>query len=68
MQPAVNPTVSTDYKIDMKTAMIEAEMVMGGAVAEVLEKTGAPPPLPSRVLCVFGHRFWLRARLLWPAC
>jgi phage tail tube protein FII len=24
----------------MKTAMLEAEMVMGGAVSEVLEKTG----------------------------
>lgn len=41
LPPAVNPTVSTDYKNDMKTAMIEAEMVMGGAVADALEKTGA---------------------------
>jgi hypothetical protein len=32
--------VSTDYKNDMKTAMLEAEAVMGGAVADVLEKTG----------------------------
>jgi hypothetical protein len=34
--------MSKDYKIDMKTAMLEAEAVMGGSVAEVLEKTGAP--------------------------
>jgi hypothetical protein len=40
LPPAVNPTVSKDYTIDMKTAMLEAEMVMGGAVADVLEKTG----------------------------
>ncbi|GBF90415.1 hypothetical protein Rsub_03411 [Raphidocelis subcapitata] len=43
LPPAVNPTVSKDYTTDMKTAMIEAEMVMGGAVAEVLEKTGIKP-------------------------
>jgi hypothetical protein len=40
LPPAVNPTVSKDYTIDMKTAMLEAETVMGGAVADVLEKTG----------------------------
>jgi len=37
----VNPTTSTGYKNDMKTSMLEAELVMGGAVADVLEKTGA---------------------------
>ncbi|GBF90650.1 hypothetical protein Rsub_03222 [Raphidocelis subcapitata] len=40
LPPAVNPAMSKDYTIDMKTAMTEAELVMGGSVAEVLEKSG----------------------------
>jgi len=39
LPPRFTPAAK-EPKYDMKTAMIEAEMVMGGTVAEVLEKTG----------------------------
>jgi hypothetical protein len=41
LPPAIHPTFAKEPKFDMKTAMTEAEMVMGGVVADVLEKTGA---------------------------
>ena len=41
LPPAIHPSIAPEPKTDMKTAMLEAEMVMGGAVADVLEKTGA---------------------------
>lgn len=41
LPPAIHPSFAKEPKYDMKTAMIEAEMVMGGVVADVLEKTGA---------------------------
>lgn len=41
LPPAINPSIADEPKTDMKTAMVEAEMVMGGAVADLLEKTGA---------------------------
>lgn len=39
---AINPFASDDgvLRNDMKTALVEAEMVMCGAVSEVLERTG----------------------------
>lgn len=40
LPPAIHPTFAKEPKYDMKTAMIEAEMVMGGVVADLLEKTG----------------------------
>lgn len=40
LPPAIHPTFAKEPKYDMKTAMIEAEMVMGGCVADLLEKTG----------------------------
>jgi len=40
LPPAIHPSWAKEPKYDMKTAMLEAEMVMGGAVADVLEKTG----------------------------
>jgi hypothetical protein len=40
LPPAIHPSIADEPKTDMKTAMLEAEMVMGGAVADVLEKTG----------------------------
>lgn len=40
LPPAIHPTFAKEPKFDMKTAMIEAEMVMGGVVADLLEKTG----------------------------
>ena len=49
---AIHPSLADQPKTDMKTAMLEAEMVMGGAVADLLEKTGIKPeqigarPLP----------------------
>lgn len=42
LPPAIHPSYAKEPKYDMKTAMIEAEMVMGGTVADLLEKTGAP--------------------------
>lgn len=42
LPPAIHPSFAKEPKYDMKTAMVEAEMVMGGVVADVLEKTGAP--------------------------
>jgi hypothetical protein len=41
LPPAIHPSIAEEPKTDMKTAMLEAEMVMGGAVADLLEKTGA---------------------------
>lgn len=41
LPPAIHPTFAKEPKYDMKTAMVEAEMVMGGVVADLLEKTGA---------------------------
>jgi len=43
LPPAIHPSWAKEPKYDMKTAMLEAEMVMGGAVADVLEKTGIKP-------------------------
>lgn len=43
LPPAIHPTFAKEPKYDMKTAMLEAEMVMGGVVADVLEKTGIKP-------------------------
>jgi hypothetical protein len=40
LPPAIHPTFAKEPKYDMKTAMVEAEMVMGGVVADLLEKTG----------------------------
>lgn len=40
LPPAIHPTYAKEPKYDMKTAMVEAEMVMGGVVADLLEKTG----------------------------
>lgn len=40
LPPAIHPSFAKEPKYDMKTAMIEAEMVMGSVVADVLEKTG----------------------------
>lgn len=40
LPPAIHPSLTKEPKTDMITAMEEAEMVMGGAVSEVLEKTG----------------------------
>jgi len=42
LPPAIHPSYAKEPKYDMKTAMIEAEMVMGGTVADLLEKTGEP--------------------------
>ena len=39
--PAIHPSLTNEPKTDMKTSMLEAEMVMGGAVSSLLEKTGA---------------------------
>jgi len=41
LPPAIHPSIAKEPKTDMKTAMLEAEMVMGGAVGDLLEKTGA---------------------------
>jgi hypothetical protein len=41
LPPAIHPSLAPEPKTDMKTAMLEAEMVMGSSVADVLEKTGA---------------------------
>jgi hypothetical protein len=41
LPPAIHPSIADEPKTDMKTAMLEAEMVMGGAVSDLLEKTGA---------------------------
>lgn len=41
LPPAIHPSIAPEPKTDMKTAMVEAEMVMGGAVSDLLEKTGA---------------------------
>jgi hypothetical protein len=41
LPPAIHPSIAPEPKTDMKTAMLEAEMVMGSSVASVLEKTGA---------------------------
>lgn len=43
LPPAIHPTFAKEPKYDMKTAMIEAEMVMGGVVSDLLEKTGIVP-------------------------
>lgn len=43
LPPAIHPTFAKEPKYDMKTAMVEAEMVMGGVVADLLEKTGIKP-------------------------
>lgn len=40
LPPAIHPSLAAEPKTDMKTSMLEAEMVMGGAVADLLEKTG----------------------------
>jgi len=40
LPPAIHPSIADEPKTDMKTAMLEAEMVMGGAVSDLLEKTG----------------------------
>ena len=40
LPPAIHPTFAKEPRYDMKTAMIEAEMVMGGVVSDLLEKTG----------------------------
>jgi hypothetical protein len=40
LPPAIHPSIADEPKTDMKTSMLEAEMVMGGAVADLLEKTG----------------------------
>lgn len=54
LPPAIHPSFAKEPQYDMKTAMVEAEMVMGGVVADVLEKTGAPGNrgcLPLLLLC-----------------
>ncbi|KIY96628.1 3-ketoacyl-CoA synthase 6 [Monoraphidium neglectum] len=43
LPPAIHPSIADEPKTDMKTAMLEAEMVMGGAVSDLLEKTGIKP-------------------------
>ncbi|GBF90943.1 hypothetical protein Rsub_03798, partial [Raphidocelis subcapitata] len=43
LPPAIHPSIAAEPKTDMKTAMLEAEMVMGASVADVLEKTGIKP-------------------------
>jgi hypothetical protein len=52
LPPAIHPTFAKEPKYDMKTAMVEAEMVMGGVVSDLLEKTGVstggPGPGPTR--------------------
>jgi hypothetical protein len=40
LPPAIHPSFAKEPQYDMKTAMVEAEMVMGGVVADLLEKTG----------------------------
>jgi hypothetical protein len=40
LPPAIHPSIADEPKTDMKTAMLEAEMVMCGAVSDLLEKTG----------------------------
>jgi len=41
--PAINPMVNPILRNDMATAMVEAEMVMCGAVQELLDRTGIRP-------------------------
>lgn len=48
LPPAIHPSFAKEPKYDMKTAMIEAEMVMGSVVADVLEKTGIHQTLTFR--------------------
>lgn len=57
LPPAIHPSFAKEPKYDMKTAMVEAEMVMGGVVADVLEKTGVQEAVVSRVcqLLCWGH-------------
>ncbi|KAI8470967.1 MAG: FAE1/Type III polyketide synthase-like protein-domain-containing protein [Monoraphidium minutum] len=43
LPPAIHPSIAEEPKTDMKTAMLEAEMVMCGAVGDLLEKTGIKP-------------------------
>ncbi|GBF90942.1 hypothetical protein Rsub_03797 [Raphidocelis subcapitata] len=43
LPPWVNPATCKEPKYDMDSAKKEAEMVMGGAVADLLEKTGTRP-------------------------
>ncbi|KIY93827.1 3-ketoacyl-CoA synthase 5 [Monoraphidium neglectum] len=43
LPPAIHPSIADEPKTDMKTAMLEAEMVMCGAVSDLLEKTGTWP-------------------------
>ena len=40
---AIHPAHAKEPKIDMATAMLEAEAVMGGAVSDLLAKTGLKP-------------------------
>lgn len=55
----INPILSKEPKYDMNMAMREAEMTMGCAMQEVLEKTGE---LSSSAHggCVARHRPWLQ--------
>lgn len=39
---SINPTLTNEPKYDMATAKLEAEMVMCGALSDLLEKTGGP--------------------------
>jgi hypothetical protein len=57
LPPAIHPSIADEPKTDMKTAMLEAEMVMGAAVSEVLEKTGAFGQSGFR-RCCYEHRGW----------
>lgn len=44
LPPWINPVHVKEPRYDMDAAKREAEMVMGGAVADLLQKTGAPRP------------------------
>jgi hypothetical protein len=39
---AIHPQLSPEPKYDMDTAMLEAKMVMTGAVQDLMDKTGEP--------------------------
>jgi 3-ketoacyl-CoA synthase len=43
LPPWLNPEYTNSPKTDMETALKEAHMVMGGAVSELLDKTGLKP-------------------------
>ena len=68
LPPAIHPSIADEPKTDMKTAMLEAEMVMGAAVSEVLEKTGAFGFRGCRRCCHEHRGWWFLARTRLQCC